>query len=160
MTDFLNKLIEIVLVFMLLVLAPITISYMASEMVTQRVALNEVSQFIDRVTDKHLITRADIDDLYMGLGNSGGVFDVEVKRYVPVAVPITDDTKAISTRSTYISCEDIDTITATQSIELNVSDVVKVTVKEVTMSQAKKMLWSILNLDSGKLEFSLAGSVR
>lgn len=162
MTDFLNKIIEIILIFILLVLAPITISYMSSEMITQRTALNEVAQFIDRVTDKQMITKADVDDLYLALGATGGRYDIEIKRYVPVSVPITESgvTVVHTTRSSYIATDDVDDITSSDALELNVSDVVKVTVKEVSMSQAKRLLWNVLKLDSGKLEFSLAGSVR
>ena len=64
MTDFINKVITIVLVFIMLILAPLLISYMSTDMVTERLVLNEVSQFIDKVTDKGLITEYDINDLY------------------------------------------------------------------------------------------------
>ena len=74
----------------MLVVAPLLMSYMTSEMVTERVALNEVSQFIDRVTDKQMITKSDVDDLYIALGASGGIYNVEVKRYVVVSVPTKD----------------------------------------------------------------------
>lgn len=159
MTDFLNKLVEVILVFILLVLAPITISYMTTEMVTQRTALNEVSQFIDRVTDKQMITKADVDDLYLALSATGGMYDITVKRYVPVSTPTIEGGKTV-VKSTYVSVDDIDNISDAQPVQLNVSDVVKVTVNEVVMSQGKKMLWAVLKLDSGKLNFSLAGSVR
>lgn len=159
MTDFLNKLIEIILIFIMLALAPLTISYMTSEMVTQRTALNEVSQFLDRVTDKQMITKADIDDLYLALNATGGAYNVTVKRYVPVSTPVKDGDKTV-VKSTYISVDDIDNISEDNPIQLDVSDVVKVTVEEVVMSQANTLLWSVLKLDSGKLNFSLAGSVR
>ena len=159
MTDFLNKIIEIILIFILLVLAPITISYMTTEMVTQRTALNEVSQFIDRTTDKQMITKADVDDLYLALAATGGTYDVSVERYVPISAAVNENGKQVL-KTTYISVEDIDNITSDTPIQLNVSDVVKVHVKEVVMSQGKKMLWAVLRLDSGELNFSLAGSVR
>ena len=45
-------------------------------------------------------------------------------------------------------------------IELNIKDVVKVHVEEVSMSAGKRLFWTILRVDKGKFEFSLAGTVR
>lgn len=161
MTDFINKVIEIILIFILLVLAPLTISYMINEMISERTALNEVSQFIDRVTDKQMITKSDVDDLYLALSATGGTYDITVKRYVPVAVPVSDVNGVTeTTRATYIVADDADNLNSSTPIKLDVSDVVKVSVKEMTLSPAKRMLWNVLKLDTGKLEFSLAGSVR
>jgi hypothetical protein len=63
MTDFVNKVITLVLIFVMLVLAPLLISYMSTDMITERLVLNDVSQFIDKVTDKSLVSEHDLDSL-------------------------------------------------------------------------------------------------
>lgn len=160
MTDYLNKLVSVIIIFLMLVVAPLLMSYMTTEMVTERVALNEVSQFIDRVTDKQMITKSDVDDLYIALGASGGIYNVEVKRYVVVSVPTKDASGATTVKNVYVAADDISNISEDKPITLNLSDVVQVRVKEVSLSQAKRLLYAVLRVDEGKLDFTLAGSVR
>ena len=63
-----------------------------------------------------------------------------------------------------ISMDDIEDLvngtSETGSIDLNVKDVVKVHVEEVAMSAGNRMLWTLLRVDKGQFEFSLAGTVR
>ena len=51
MSDFINKVITIVLIFVMLVLAPLLISYMTTDMTAERLILNDVTTFIDKVTE-------------------------------------------------------------------------------------------------------------
>ena len=88
MSDFINKVITIVLIFVLLVLAPLLISYMSTDMVTERLILNDVSQFIDKVTDKALITQYDLNDLYLAVNSHGGAYEVVVERYQLLEEPV------------------------------------------------------------------------
>ncbi len=148
MFDFINKVVMITLIFLMLVIAPITVSYMTSDMVSERQVLNEITQFIDKVTDKATITQTDLDDLYISLNASGGTYNATVKRYIRLATQNDDG----STKVIYMADEVID--------KLNIGDVVKVHVEEVGTSPAKKMLWSVLGIDSGAFETSLAGTVR
>ncbi len=150
MTDFINKVITIILIFVLLVLAPLLISYMSTDMVTERLVLNEVTQFIDRVTDKGEITDSDINDVYLGVNSHGGVYDVKVERYIRTATE--DPLKADTIKTVYYNTDNIG--------NLNVGDVVKVHVEEVGMSNSKRLLWQLLRIDKGQFEFSLAGTVR
>ena len=158
MSGFIDKVISVILVFVMLVLAPLLISYISTDMVTDRLVLNEVSQFIDRVTDKSEITSQDLDDLYMGVNSHGGLFEVEVDRYIRVAY----DVGGVVKTTYYRSNQEIDELydAAGNVALLNVSDVVKVKVKEVGLSSGKRLLWNILRVDSGPTEFSLAGTVR
>ena len=148
MGDFLNKIISITLVFLLLVVAPLVITYASNDMVAKRLVLNEMTQFIDLVTDKASVSDSDIDSLYVGVNASGGVYNVEVKRYVRLATVGEDG----SIENTYMADELVGT--------LNVGDVVKVSVSEVGVSTTKRLLWTILKLDNGNFEPSLAGTVR
>lgn len=154
MTDFINKVITIILIFILLVLAPLLISYMSTDMVTERLVLNEATQFIDRVTDRGVITNLDLNDIYLGVNSHGGVYDVKVERYIPIVESIDGKTKLSYYRdNTIVEKAEIYLI-------LNVNDVVKVHVEEVGMSNSKRLLWQLLRIDKGKFEFSLAGTVR
>lgn len=147
-TDFPNKIFTIVLVFLMLVVAPLLWVYVRGEMVAQRLVLNEVTQFLDKVTDKGFITQEDLDDLYYAINASGGTYDVRVRRYVRMS---TQDENG-ETRTLYLNAE--------LNGQMNQGDVVKVTVEELGTSPTKRLLWSILRVDEGKTKFSLAAAVR
>ena len=117
MIDYINKVVSIFMIFVELVLAPLLINYVATEGINNRLVLNEVTQFIDKVTDKGSVTQYDIDDLYLGVNSCGGVFTVKVERYVRAA---TEDTMG-KIKTLYFSNDDLS--------YLNVGDVVKVTVE-------------------------------
>lgn len=158
MSDFLNKVITIILIFVMLVLGPLLISYASTDMVAERLILNDVTQFIDKVTDKSLITAYDVNDLYMGVNSHGNSYDVTVERYQLIEEPLPDG----STKLVYLKHDDTYdlTIGEVDSVELNIKDVVKVTVKETSLSPGKRMFWNVLRIDKGPFEFSLAGTVR
>jgi hypothetical protein len=148
LTDFPNKVITIALVFIMLVIAPLTWSYVRGQMVAERQVLNEMSQFIDKVTAKATITPSDKDDLALGVNSTGGTYDVSVKRYIRLSTK--DDLG--TPRTLYLSDNNDGT--------MNIGDVVKVTVTEIGISPTKRLLWSLLRIDNGTGKISLAGSVR
>ena len=150
MSDFINKIVTIILIFVLLVLAPLLISYMGTDMVTERLVLNEVTQFIDRVTDKGEITNSDLNDVYLGVNSHGGTYDVRVERYIRTATE--DPLKVGTVKTVYYNTENTG--------DLNVGDVVKVHIEEIGISNSKRLLWLLLRIDKGSFEFSLAGTVR
>ena len=176
MSDFINKVITIVLIFVMLVLAPLLISYMSTDMTAERLILNDVTQFIDKVTDKYTITDYDLNDLYLAVNSHGGAYEVIVDRYQLYEEPAPeseggtrilyirqDDTEILADDENYTSDKTDITKTYSEfadSVNLNTRDVVKVTVKEVALSSGKRLFWSIMRVDKGKLEFSLAGTVR
>lgn len=164
MSDFINKVITIVLIFVMLVLAPLLISYMSTDMTSERLILNDVTQFIDKVTDKYTITDYDLNDLYLAVNSHGGAYEVIVDRYQLYEEPAPESEGG--TRILYIRQDDAEQLADdlnypdVTSIDLNTKDVVKVRVKEVALSSGKRLFWSIMRVDKGKLEFSLAGTVR
>lgn len=164
MSDFINKVITIVLIFVMLVLAPLLISYMSTDMTSERLILNDVTQFIDKVTDKYTITDYDLNDLYLAVNSHGGAYEVMVDRYQLYEEPAPESEGG--TRILYIRQDDAEQLADdlnypdVTSIDLNTKDVVKVRVKEVALSSGKRLFWSIMRVDKGKLEFSLAGTVR
>lgn len=164
MSDFINKVITIVLIFVMLVLAPLLISYMSTDMTAERLILNDVTQFIDKVTDKYTITDYDLNDLYLAVNSHGGAYEVIVDRYQLYEEPAPESEGG--TRILYIRQDDAEQLADdlnypnVTSIDLNTKDIVKVKVKEVALSSGKRLFWSIMRVDKGKLEFSLAGTVR
>lgn len=170
MSDFINKVITIVLIFVMLILAPLLISYMTTDMTAERLILNDVTMFIDKVTDKYTITDYDLNDLYLAVNSHGGAYEVTVDRYQLYEEPAPGTEGG--TRILYIRQDDAEILADDtnypahldhpeySSIDLNTRDVVKVTVKEVALSSGKRLFWSIMRVDKGKLEFSLAGTVR
>ena len=63
MSDFINKIITIILVFVMLVLAPILVSYKNDDMLARREILNDVELFIDKVQDTSSITNDDLNNI-------------------------------------------------------------------------------------------------
>lgn len=158
MSDFINKVISLVLIFVMLVLAPLLISYMSTDMIAERLILNDVSQFIDKVTDKAQITDYDLNDLYLAVNSHGGAYEVTVERYQLLEEPMPDDT----TKLIYVKHDETYDLMLGKidTVDLNVKDVVKVHVEEATLSAGKRLFWTVLRVDKGKFAFSLAGTVR
>lgn len=154
MTDFPNKVVSILLVFVMLVIAPLLWNYSRDIMKMERAALNESELFLDKVTDKAIITDNDIDDFYIGLNATGGTYDVQVKRYISTSIP--DDAGEVRTK--YVSVPYKEKGTGKASL-LNKGDIVKVEIKEVGSSPAKRMMWAILRIEDKKGDFSLAKAV-
>lgn len=149
MVDFINKIITIILIFVMLVLAPLLITYMMEDLRAQRLVLNEVSQFIDKVTDKGTITQEDLDQLYLAVNSHGKILDVVVKRFVRVA---SMDPTTGKVRTLYFAADKVE--------DMNPGDIIQVTVREVGRSSVRTLTYKLLKVDIGRLEFSLAGTVR
>ena len=135
-------------------------------MTAERLVLNDVSQFIDKVTDKASITEKDLNTLYLDVNSHGHAYEVTVRRYQVLEEPIPSGAgeEITETNLIYVSMDDIEALingtSETGVVELNVKDAVKVHVKEVAMSAGNRMLWTLLRIDKGTFEFSLTGTVR
>lgn len=147
MSDFVNKIVTIVLIVILLVMAPLLNSYIQTEAIAKRVILNEVEQFIDKVTDKGSVTEEDLNQLYLDLNSHGLILDVNVKRLIRVA-SLTPGNKL---KTVYFAAEDME--------NTNVGDVIQVTVSEMGVSPGRKLLYSLLHIDQGDFGFTLAGAI-
>ena len=184
MTDFINKVISIVLIFIMLVLAPLLISYVSTDMVADRLILNEVTQFIDKVTDRSEITLDDLNSLFLSVNSHGGSYDVDVNVYSRVSTqnPRTleigeevNGTKPLyievnGTKPLYIKEDCIDAmlykypetssdVGAKESVSLGKNWVVKVSVKSIGTTPSRNLLWSVLRVDKGDFNITLAGTV-
>lgn len=155
MVDFPNKIITLILSFIMLVVAPLVWMFARDDMVSQRTALNEMTMFLDKTTDKGFIEAQDIDDLYLGLNATGGTYDVKVRRYMPTPIPVGSG----QSRLLYKNVDYYDKVDK-KAIKLNKGDIVKLSVEEVGYSSARRLIWSILRFDTGKQETTLSASVR
>ena len=168
MTDFINKIITLVLIFVMLVLAPLLISYMSTDMITERLVLNDVSQFIDKVTDKATVSEHDLNSLYIAVNSHGQAYDVTVYKYQVLEEPKPTVGEVSTTKLIYVNMDELELLARgeakdgqpTDFVELNPRDVIKVHVEEVSMSSGKRLFWNLLRVDKGLFEFSLAGTVR
>lgn len=149
MSDFINKIVSITLTFIMLVAAPLLISYKTDEMLAKRLILNDVSQFIDAVQDTATITEDGLNKLYTDCNSHGLAVNVTVKRLIR-----TNINKDGKIETVYYAEDDIEKLKS-----LNPRDIVKVTVEEIGISDARRFTYSILKIDEGKFQFSLAGAV-
>ena len=151
MSDFINKVVTIILVFVMLVIAPMLISYKTEDMLAKRQILNDVEMIIDKVQDTANITQDDINKLYIDCNSHGLTVDVQVKRMVATSVYDTNEGVA---KTNYFAVDEralLETI--------NAGDIIQVNIKEITISTSRRATYRLIGLDEGPLEFSLAGVV-
>lgn len=150
MLDFANKIVSIVLCFVMLVFAPLMITYSTNDMIAKKEIMNDVAQFIDMAKDSGSITQKDLDKLYLDCNSHGMAVKVDVKRLIRVAV--TDDEDVAKT--VYYSVEKVEDLQ-----NMNPSDVVQVNVKEIGITSVRNIIYKILGMDIGKFDLQLAGTV-
>jgi hypothetical protein len=148
MNGFLSRIISLVLVFFMLILAPLVNSYCVTEMENRRQLLNEVTSFLDVVSDKKTISNDDLDEFYLKVSSYGMVLDVQVNRLVKTATLEADGTVNI----TYMSADDINL--------LNQRDVVQVKLTEKSQSAYQKILNIFLGVDDENYSLTMAEMVR
>jgi hypothetical protein len=147
MNGFLSRMISLILVFFMLILAPLVNSYCVTEMENRRQLLNEVTSFLDVVTDKKTITNDDLNEFYMKVSSYGMVLDVQINRLVKTATLESDGKVNV----TYMSADDISL--------LNQRDVVQVKLKEKSQSAYQKILHIFLGLDDEYYSLTMAKMV-
>lgn len=144
MNGFISRIISLVLVFFMLILAPLVNSYCVTEMENRRQLLNEVTSFLDVVTDKKSITNDDLNEFYMKVSSYGMVLDVQVNRLVKTATLEHDGNVNI----TYMSADDISL--------LNQRDIVQVKLTEKSQSAYQKILSIFLGVDDENYSLTMA----
>lgn len=147
MSGFLSRIISLLLVFFMLILAPLVNSYCVTEMENRRQLLNEVTSFLDVVADKKSITNDDLNEFYMKISSYGMVLDVQVNRLVKTATLESDGNVNI----TYMSADDISL--------LNQRDIVQVKLKEKSQSAYQKILSIFLGVEDEYYSLTMAKMV-
>jgi hypothetical protein len=151
MVDTISKILSIVLIFLMLVLAPLLISYKIDDAVARREVLFEVTQFIDKVRDTQSVTDTDLDQFYQNCNSHGLTVDVRVRRLVKTVV-IDPDTEEVIVE--YTINDDPAAL-----YNFNKGDGVQVVVEEIGISPSRSFMYRVLGADSGPLKFTLAGIV-
>lgn len=148
MTNFITRVISLLLIFIMLVISPLIYTYASAEMENRRLLLNEVSQFLDKVTDKGEITEDDLTEFYLQVSSHGMTLKPVVKRLVRTTVM----TPAGVVKTAYIAADDVNS--------LNQRDVVQVTLNELSVSRYRRILNAFLKIDEGPYHLEMAAVVR
>jgi hypothetical protein len=150
MIDTISKILSIVLIFLMLIVAPLLISYKIDDAAARREILLEVTLFIDTVRDTRQVSEAQLNALYTRLNSFGLAVDVRVTRMVKHLV--IDDNGDVVIKY-FMSDEHTDLM------RFNRGDGIQVTVREIGVSPARSFMHNIFGAESGPLEFTLAGIV-
>lgn len=157
MVDTISKILSIVLIFLMLVLAPLLISYKIDDAVARREILFEVTQFIDKVRDTQSVTDTDLDQFYQNCNSHGLTVDVRVRRLVKTVV--IDPHPEIGSHTKEVTVEYTITDDPAALYNFNKGDGVQVVVEEIGISPSRSFMYRVLGADSGPLKFTLAGIV-
>jgi hypothetical protein len=157
MVDTISKILSIVLIFLMLVLAPLLISYKIDDAVARREILFEVTQFIDKVRDTQSVTDADLDQFYQNCNSHGLTVDVRVRRLVKTVVIDPHPENDSYTEEVTVEYTINDDPAALYNF--NKGDGVQVVVEEIGISPSRSFMYRVLGADSGPLKFTLAGIV-
>lgn len=151
MVDTISKILSIVLIFLMLVLAPLLISYKIDDAVARREILFEVTQFIDKVRDTQTVSPGDLDQFYQNCNSHGLTVDVRVRRLVKTVV-VDPHTEEVTVE--YTINDDPAAL-----YNFNKGDGVQVMVEEIGISPSRSFMYRVLGADSGPLKFTLTGIV-
>ena len=155
MSDYINKIITLILIFIMLVIGPLTFSYLSDELTSQRMILNEVTEFLDKITDQATVSQSDLDDFYLAINSYGIVLDAKVERYMQTPSIGVDG----NMENIYFMANDFSDLKSDEQMQLFVGDVIKVTVEEVSVSPGRRLMYYVLKVDSGKYNLSMSATV-
>lgn len=148
MTDIINKIVGVLIAFVLLAGGPLVINSMNKDLTMNRSVLNEMTNLIDKVTDNGRLSPQDLSDFYVGISSHGMAMDATVSRYMKVVTPDGNG----STISSYMLVED--------NTSWNPGDIVKVRVQAIDYSGAQRLQNRLLRLNPSKFDQTLAGMIR
>lgn len=132
----------------MLIIAPLINAYGVQEMENKVELLNDVSEFLDKQTDKGGIIDEDMDQFYVNVQSHGMILDVKVDRLVKTATESGDGT----IHTTYIAADD-NTI-------LNKHDILKVKITEKSSTPYKRLLNVVLRMDDNPYKLEMAKMVK
>lgn len=142
MEGYLSKTISLILCFVMLVLAPLIITYGTHDMEARNELLSDVSEFLDKVADKHAITQSDLDIFSLTCQSHGMTLHVEVDRLVKTVTPTPTGNSVV-----YIAADDIS--------KINSTDIIRVRLKEDSMTPYRKLLQTILGINRNEYSLTL-----
>lgn len=195
MSDFLNRVITLIIIFVMLIIGPLTIYYVSNESSAKRLIINEIELFLDEVNDKGAVNYDDLDELYSNLNSHNMNIDVEVIKKKRIAY--LDDFSG-EVIDTYMLCDktnayeemvwdnDTDSKYEEYSIKygfksfykeeaieklktmeskkyvycLEKGDIIQVNVKEITYSNAKRILNIVVDVDEEKTSYTMEKMIK
>lgn len=160
MSDFISKVVNLCILFTM-ILAVMGMVFASQQATSQRLILNEATEFLDKVSDKAYLTAGDMDELYMRMNSHGMLLDVEVERLM--YAPMEKDDAVISN---YTSVDSTETLGVEKNgqkkseIAFNKNDLVRIKVKEIGMPGTRRFIYKLIGIDTGAFEFALAAPVQ
>lgn len=148
MAGHLTRIVSLLLTFVMLIIAPLIYTYSITEMEGRRLILNDVTQFLDKVTDKGTITEDDLTEFTLLVNSHGIVIKPVVKRLVRSSIV----TPSGEIRTIHVSVDDL--------TSLNQRDTVQVKLQEVSSSIYRRLLKTMLRIDEGEYTLEMAAVVR
>lgn|GEM_PF-1949755 len=145
---FIARVISLILIIIMFIICPYIYSYSMTEWESRRVLLNDVTGFLDKVTDKRSISQDDLNEFSLQVASSGKILNIKVERLVKAYTKRKDGTINI----TYIVADD--------NSELNPRDVVRVSLSEVTTSTYSKIMSTFLKLNEDNYSLTMSAAVR
>lgn len=156
MTDYISKVITIIMCFVMIVVAPTLMNFATEDGTSRLIILNEMSAFLDKVADKGSISSEDLDQIYNELNSHGVILDIEINRMMRVAFTEAEGSTGGKVNEAYIK---VDEANNNETITLNNKDVVQIHVFEVIDNPSRKLLYNFLRIDRGALDITLAKTV-
>ena len=160
MSDFISKVVNLCILFTM-ILAVMGMVFASQQATSQRLILNEATEFLDKVSDKAYLTASDMDELYMRMNSHGMLLDVEVERLM--YAPMEKDDAVISNYTSVDSTETLGVEKDGQKkseIAFNKNDLVRIKVKEIGMPGTRRFIYKLIGIDTGAFEFALAAPVQ
>lgn len=151
-----TKFVGVILAFVVLVIAPLAVYSLSSDLTIQRKTYNDITKFLDVACDSGKIDAVTLGDFYLACSSYGASCDVTVTRYIKVVNP---DGKG-GTYTTYTPITIEQNMEGKTEIDLNKGDVLQARVKCLDYSGAKKITATIFKFMTDKFNLVAAERVR
>lgn len=80
MSDFLDRIITLVIILIMVIIGPLTFRYVSNESSAKRLIVNETEEFLDSIKDRGSVNEDSLDELYSTLNSHGMSLDVNVTK--------------------------------------------------------------------------------
>lgn len=151
MKNFVSSMIGLALGFLLLVIAPYSVTTVIVDMTAREAVLRDVSNFVDEVCDTGYITDEQMSNLQLDVASHGQLVSLKVERYQRIINPTPGSTK--NATPTY-------TLNKDNNREYYSGDKVVVTVKSLGYTGGQRIVMSTLGAVLPDFEYSIPGRVR
>ena len=141
MTDFINKVISMVLIVILCLIGPLNMSNQSRRTQQKLDVLNHVQVFLDTISDKGSVSTSDLDDLYRKLASTGLMLIVEVEEFRLLA----DGDSTVLARTCEITYERIAKSGGVYVIDAG--NLVQVSFKEEVQSSEASMWYKLVGVE-------------